>query len=74
MLQLTLEFYLKSLLITVLLVFAISVLYLLGYMARGQNIPSHERRERMFDVVLVDLLTIPILSFATCAIILVFRT
>lgn len=74
MLQFTVKLYLEALLITALIAFAISVLYILGYMARGQNKTIHQRQNKIFDVMLINFLSIPILSFATLTILIIIRS
>lgn len=59
-----LQFYLKGLLISAIFVLLVGGLYAFTYLVRNTKKPWTERRNRIFDLILVGILTTPILSFA----------
>ena len=68
-----LQFYLKGLLISALLVLILGGLYAFTYLVRNADKPWTERRNRIFDLILVAILTIPILSFAVLGILVILN-
>ncbi|QPS71537.1 DUF4059 family protein [Lactococcus garvieae] len=73
MINLVLQFYLKGLLVSFLLVGGLSLLYGFIYWARNRHKPRNVWRNRLFDIILVDILTIPILSFAVVGFLIILR-
>jgi len=70
MINLVLQFYLKGLLISFLVVGLLSLLYgFIYWIRKSRNV----WRNRLFDIILVDILTIPILSFAVVGILIILR-
>lgn len=68
-----LEFYLKGLVFSAILMIVISGIYLFAFLVRNTDKTKSERRNRILDVILVNLLTIPILSFAILGILIILR-
>ena len=73
MINLVLQFYLKGLLISFLVVGLLSLLYGFIYLIRNHHKSRNVWRNRLFDIILVDILTIPILSFAVVGILIILR-
>ncbi|KXT62403.1 DUF4059 family protein [Lactococcus sp. DD01] len=73
MINLVLQFYLKGLLISFLVVGLLSLLYGFIYWLRNHHKPRNVWRNRLFDIILVDILTIPILSFTVVGILIILR-
>ncbi|WP_332407109.1 DUF4059 family protein [Lactococcus laudensis] len=72
--QAILAIYLKSLLISAVVVLILSGLYMLGTISRNYDKPLSDRQNKIFDVLLIDILTIPILSFAVLAILIILKS
>ena len=72
--QVILAIYLKSLLISTVIVGIISGLYMLGTISRNYDKPKFIRQNKLFDVLLIDILTIPVLSFAVLSVIVVLKS
>lgn len=72
--QIILAIYLKSLLISTVIVGIISGLYILGIISRNYDKPKFIRQNKLFDVLLIDILTIPVLSFAVLSVIVVLMS
>ena len=72
--QAILAIYLKSLLISAVVVLILSGLYMLGTISRNYDKPLSVRQNKIFDVLLIDILTIPILSFAVLAILIILKS
>jgi hypothetical protein len=68
-----LSIYLKSLVISAVLIVVISGIYMLGVISRNYDKPKSIRQNRIFDVLLIDILTIPIFSFAILAILIILK-
>lgn len=68
-----LQYYLKGLLFSAFLMLGLSALYLFAYLVRNPNKPKRERRNRILDVILINLLTIPILSFAVLGLLIILK-
>lgn len=68
-----LQFYLKGLIISALLVLVLGGLYAFTYLVRNTDKPWYERRNRIFDLILVAILTTPILSFAILGILVILN-
>ncbi|MFC4652385.1 DUF4059 family protein [Lactococcus nasutitermitis] len=73
MMTLVLQFYLKGLLISALLVLVVSAFYAFTYLVRHSNQPHSVKRNRILDLILIDILTIPILSFAMLGLLIILR-
>lgn len=74
MLNLVLQFYLQGLLISFIVVAAVSGLYLLAYLGSSKKISKSIKQNRIFDVILIDILTIPVLSFAVVALLAILKS
>jgi len=72
MIQLVLDFYIPAFLITFLLAVVISGIHLLFY-ASGNRAKQQDSRKHMFDLMILNLLTIPVASFAVLAILVIFK-
>ena len=72
--QAILAIYLKSLLISAVLVLVLSGLYMLGTISRNYDKSLSVRQNKIFDVLLIDILTIPILSFAVLAVLIILKS
>lgn len=72
--QAILAIYLKSLLISAVVVLILSGLYMLGTISRNYDKPLSVRQNKIFDVLLIDILTIPILSSAVLAILIILKS
>lgn len=68
-----LQFYLKGLLISAIFVLLVGGLYTFTYLVRNTKKPWTERRNRIFDLILVGILTTPILSFAVLGVLVILR-
>ncbi|WP_288624893.1 DUF4059 family protein [uncultured Lactococcus sp.] len=68
-----LQFYLKGLLISAIFVLLVGELYAFTYLVRNTKKPWTERRNRIFDLILVGILTTPILSFAVLGVLVILR-
>ncbi|MCG6979229.1 DUF4059 family protein [Lactococcus lactis] len=68
-----LQFYLKGLLISAIFVLLVGGLYAFAYLVRNTKKPWTERRNRIFDLILVGILTTPILSFAVLGVLVILR-
>lgn len=73
MINLVLQFYLKGLVVSFLVVGVLSLLYGFVYWARNRHRPRSVWRNRLFDIILIDILTIPILSFAVVGFLIILR-
>lgn len=71
--QAILSIYLKSLVISTVLIVIISGIYLLGVISRNYDKPKNIRQNRIFDILLIDILTIPIFSFAILAMLVILK-
>ncbi|MDR1605712.1 MAG: DUF4059 family protein [Streptococcaceae bacterium] len=71
--QAILSLYFKSLFIAAVVVLIISGIYFLGLIARYADQPKHIRQNRFFDLLLMDILTIPVLSFAVLAVLIILK-
>ena len=72
--QAILAIYLKSLFISAVLVLILSGLYMLGTISRNYDKPLCVRQNKIFVILLIDILTIPILSFAVLAILIILKS
>ena len=71
--SLVLKLYLQGLVIAALLMLILVALYLFTYLVRNQEKPWVERRNRIFDAILVYILATPILSFAFLGILVILQ-
>ncbi|MGM9886513.1 MULTISPECIES: DUF4059 family protein [unclassified Lactococcus] len=69
-----LQLYLQGLLISFLLMLVLSLIYALAYLVRNQDKSRTVIRNRIFDLILINLLTIPVLSFAFLGILVILKT
>ena len=68
-----LQFYLKGLLISAIFVLLVGGFYAFTYLVRNTKKPWAERRNRIFDLILVGILTTPILSFAVLGVLVILK-
>lgn len=73
MLQVILSLYLQSLVIAALLVVVISAIWFMMRMAKGLDKTAQERREVLYDVLVINIMTIPIISFGIVGILLILK-
>lgn len=69
-----LQLYLQGLLISFLLMLVLSLIYAFAYLVRNQDKSRTVIRNRIFDLILINLLTIPVLSFAFLGILVILKT
>ena len=74
MLQQIFSLYLQSLILTSFIVGGLSGVWILARMASRKDKTVKERQAHLFDVLMIDIMTIPILSFAVMGILLVLKT
>ena len=73
MLKQIFSLYIESLLLTTALIGGLSGILILARMASRKDKTEKARQAHLFDVLLIDILTIPILSFAVMGILLVLK-
>ncbi|MDO4667165.1 MAG: DUF4059 family protein [Streptococcus sp.] len=65
--------YIESLIYTTIGVVILSGLWIIFRMIRRKDKTVKERQNHLYDVLLIDIMTIPILSFATLGLLIVLR-
>ncbi len=73
MLQIILGLYLKSLMIAACLVVFVSLCWLFVRLVCGVDKTEQERQEVLFELLIINVMTIPILSFAVVGILLMLK-
>lgn len=73
MLKQIFSLYIESLLLTTALIGGLSGILILARMASRKDKIAKARQAHLFDVLLIDIMTIPILSFAVMGILLVLK-
>lgn len=73
MLKQIFSLYIESLLLTTALIGGLSGILILARMASRKDKTAKARQAHLFDVLLIDIMTIPILSFAGMGILLVLK-
>ncbi|MGT2800208.1 DUF4059 family protein [Streptococcus marmotae] len=73
MLQILLGLYIKSLLIATVLVILVSVGWFLLRLLKKKDKTLQDRQEVLFDLLIINVMTIPILSFGIVGILLMMR-
>ncbi|MER0122775.1 DUF4059 family protein [Streptococcus sp. ZJ93] len=73
MLQILLGLYIKSLLIAAVLVIFVSIGWFLLRLLKKKDKTLQERQEVLFDLLIINVMTIPILSFGIVGILLMMR-
>ena len=73
MLQQIFSLYIESLVITTILVAILSGLWILLRALRRKDKTAKERQAHLYDVLLIAIMTIPVLTFATLGLILVWK-
>ncbi|MBF0819393.1 DUF4059 family protein [Streptococcus acidominimus] len=73
MLQIILGLYMKSLLIAAVLVVFVSLGWFLIRLIKNKDKTTQERQEVLFDLLIINVMTIPILSFGIVGILLMLR-
>ncbi|MGV3027665.1 DUF4059 family protein [Streptococcus hyovaginalis] len=74
MLQTLISFYLQGLLLATVFVFIAGLLYLVHRAYKKIDKTAHERQEVLYDVLMICILTLPILSFAFMTLLLVIKS
>ena len=74
MLKQIFSLYIESLLLTTALIGGLSGILILARMASRKDKTAKARQAHLFDVLLIDIMTIPILSFAVMGILLVLKS
>lgn len=65
--------YLKGLLLAIIVVFLASIIWTLWRATRRLDKTAKERQAFLYDILMVSITTIPVLSFAFMAILLIFK-
>lgn len=65
--------YLKGLLLAIIVVFLASIIWTLWRATRRLDKTAKERQAFLYDILMVSITTIPVLSFAFMAILLMFK-
>ena len=73
MLKQIFSLYIESLLLTTALIGGLSGILILARMDSRKDKTAKARQAHLFDVLLIDIMTIPILSFAVMGILLVLK-
>ncbi|MBF0787599.1 MULTISPECIES: DUF4059 family protein [unclassified Streptococcus] len=73
MLQMILGLYMKSLLIAAVLMILASLGWFLFRLIKKKDRTMQERQEVLFDLLIINVMTIPILSFGVVGILLMLR-
>ena len=73
MLKQIFSLYIESLLLTTALIGGLSGILILARMASRKDKTAKARQVHLFDVLMIDIMTIPILSFAVMGILLVLK-
>ena len=73
MLKQIFSLYIESLLLTTALIGGLSGILILARMASRKDKTAKARQAHLFDVLLIDIMTRPILSFAVMGILLVLK-
>ncbi|MFZ2577830.1 MAG: DUF4059 family protein [Lactococcus hircilactis] len=69
-----LQLYLQGLLVSALVMVVFSAIYAFAYLIRNADQPKNVIRNRIFDLILINLLTIPVLSFAVLGLLVILKT
>ena len=73
MLQNILSFYLQGLLIAAIFVIVISFIWFLIRASKGVDKTLQERHDLLFDLLMINVMTIPIVAFGVVSIILMIK-
>ncbi|HEL1612111.1 DUF4059 family protein [Streptococcus suis] len=73
MLQNILSFYLQGLLVAALLVILSSLIYFAVRAGKKVDRTPQERQDFIFDLLMINVMTIPILAFGVMGILLMFK-
>lgn len=73
MLQNILSFYLQGLLVASLLVILVSLILFVMRASRGVDTTAQERQDFLFDLLMINVMIIPILAFGVMGILLMFK-
>lgn len=65
--------YIKGLLLAILFVFLIGIIWNFWRAARKLDKTAKERQAFLYDILMMSIMTIPVLSFAFMAILLMFK-
>lgn len=72
--QRILSLYLQSLLLAAIVVLTLSLIWFLRRAFKGVDKTYQERRGVLFDLVMINIMTIPIVSFGIIGILLMLKT
>ncbi|WP_155974596.1 DUF4059 family protein [Streptococcus ruminantium] len=73
MLQNILSFYLQGLLLASLLIISVSLVWFVLRMTKGVDKTLQERQDFLFDLLMIDVMTIPIVAFGIVGILLMLK-
>ena len=73
MLQNILSFYLQGLLIAAIFVIVISFIWFLIHASKGFDKTLQERHDFLFDLLMINVMSIPIVAFGVVSIILMIK-
>lgn len=73
MLQNILSFYMQGLLLASLLVIVVSLVWFVLRASKGVDKSLQERQDFLFDLLLIDVMTIPIVAFGIVGILLMVK-
>ncbi|BBA93170.1 MULTISPECIES: DUF4059 family protein [Streptococcus] len=73
MLQNILSFYLQGLLLASLLIISASLVWFVLRMTKGVDKTLQERQDFLFDLLMIDVMTIPIVAFGIVGILLMLK-
>ncbi|CYU19495.1 DUF4059 family protein [Streptococcus suis] len=73
MLQNILSFYLQGLLIASLLIITSSLVWFIWRATKGMDKTLQERQDFLFDLLMINVMTIPIVAFGVVGILLMFK-
>ncbi|MDO5078241.1 DUF4059 family protein [Streptococcus minor] len=73
MLQTILSLYLESLLFSAIIVVIASLAWFVVRASKGRDKTQHEKREFLYDLLIINVMTIPIFAFGIIGLILILR-
>ncbi|MCP1639814.1 DUF4059 family protein [Streptococcus gallinaceus] len=73
MLQTILGFYLQSLLFSAIIVVVMSLIWFARRAGKGLDQTVNDRRQFLIDLLMINIMTIPILAFGIVGILIMFR-
>ncbi|HEM4279373.1 DUF4059 family protein [Streptococcus suis] len=73
MLQNILSFYLQGLLVSAIVVICISLVWFIARASRQVDQTAQARQDFLFDLLMINVMTIPVLAFGVMGILLMFK-